>query len=171
MKISEMNSVSEQFEKIIDVPMFDGIKMRRVLSYQDKLNFLEDVLTRSIDTSEGYYTPLAVELYIALDIIHFYTDLDIEDGTSIAEIYDKIKCSGLLNAVLSEIQASEIDILRDSIYATIDNLYKYRNSAYAIIENLSNIEGLEQNITDLVGKLKSAPEGLDLVKAAVDKLS
>ena len=171
MKISEMNPIFEQFEKTIDVPGFEGIKMRRVLPYTEKLDFLEDVLSRSLDNSEGYYTPLAVELYIALDIIHFYTDLDIEDETPIAEIYDKIKCSGLLKAVLSEIYSTETDLLRDSIYTTIDNMYKYRNSAYAILENIQNTEGLENNIIDLIGKLKSAPEGLDLVKAAVDKFS
>ena len=149
--------------------MFTNIKMTKSLPYETQLDFLQDVLARSLDDN-GYYTPLAVELYIALDVIHFYTDLDIADGTPVATIYDIITSSGLLNAVISHIRVGELERLRTSIYDTIDNIYKYRNSAYAILDSLKDTEGLEDKVTDLVSKLKSAPEGLNLVKAAVDKL-
>jgi len=76
----------------------------------------------------------------------------------------------LLNAIISHIRIGELERLRTSIYDTIDNIYKYRNSAYAILDSLKDTEGLEDKVTDLVSKLKSAPEGLNLVKAAVDKL-
>ena len=167
MKISEFTIPT--FEKTCNVSLFTNVKMTRSLPYEKQLEFLQDVLTRSLDDN-GYYTPLAVELYIALDIIHFYTDIDIADGTPVATIYDIITSSGLLNAVISGIREGELELLRKSIYDTIDNIYKYRNSAYAILSSLQDTEGLEDKITDLVSKLKSAPEGLDLVKAAVDKL-
>lgn len=167
MKISEFKTPT--FEKTYNVSLFSNIKMTQSLPYKKQLEFLEDVLTRSLDDN-GYYTPLAVELYIALDIIHFYTDIDIADGTPVATIYDIITSSGLLNAVISCIREGELELLRKSIYDTIDNIYKYRNSAYAILSSLQDTEGLEDKITDLVNKLKSAPEGLNLVKAAVDKL-
>ena len=114
------------------------IEIKQYISIQDKLTLIGDVLNAAADENR-FYAQGKVDMFFALKVIEVYTNLSITDKQkeTPAKLYDDIKVSGFYDAVIAQIPDKEIDYLYDLVCATEDQVYKYQNSAYGIMDAMN----------------------------------
>ena len=115
------------------------IEIKQYLSIQDKLTFIGDVLNSAADDNR-FYAQGKIDMFFALKVIENYTNLLITDEQkeNPIKLYDEIKASGFYDNVVDLIPVEEIDYLYDLVCDTEDQVYKYQNSAYGILDAISN---------------------------------
>ena len=130
-----------------------------------------NVLNQSIDNN-GYYNPLRINMYTALEMIYAYTNLSFtaKQKDNIFKLYDQLKSSGVVDKVKSAVPSQEWDEIESYIITMIDNVYKYRNSIVGILDIISqDYNNLNFDVTALQESL-SNPENLELLKSIMTKL-
>ena len=111
------------------------IEVKQYLPIQDKLVFIGDILNAAADDNR-FYAQGKVDMFFALGIIEKYTNLSITDKQkeNSAKLYDEIKASGFYANVINLIPEEEVDYLYDLVCDTEEQVYKYENSAYGILD-------------------------------------
>ena len=115
------------------------IEIKQYLSIQDKLEFIGDVLNAAADDNR-FYSQGKVDMFFAINVIEKYTNLSITDKQkeNPAKLYDEIKISGFCDNVVALIPEKEIDYLYDLVCDVKEQVYKYENSAYGILDSVKN---------------------------------
>ena len=111
------------------------IEIKQYLPIEDKLAFIGDVLNAAADDNR-FYSQGKVDMFFAINIIEKYTNLSITDKQkeNSAKLYDEIKASGFYANVINLIPEEEVDYLYDLVCDTEEQVYKYENSAYGILD-------------------------------------
>lgn len=114
------------------------IEVKQYLPIQDKLILIGDVLNAAADENR-FYSQGKVDMFFALKVIEAYTNLSITDKQkeNQTKLYDDLKSSGFYDAVVAEIPSKEIDYLYDLVCEAEDQIYKYQNSAYGIMDAMN----------------------------------
>ena len=146
-------------------------EVKKYLPIKDKLDLVTNIVNYSVDDN-GFYNPMKVKVFMTLEIAYAYTNLNFTDKQKkdIFKLYDILTSSGIYNNIINCMDENEYMDVYSSVYDTIENIYKYRNSAMGILENItsdySNLnldaEQIHKNIAD--------PENLTLLKNILDKL-
>ena len=137
------------------------IEIKQYISIQDKLTLIGDVLNAAADENR-FYAQGKVDMFFALKVIEVYTNLSITDKQkeTPAKLYDDIKVSGFYDAVIAQIPDKEIDYLYDLVCATEDQVYKYQNSAYGIMDAMNtdynNLNFDIEKLTKEIGNRENA---------------
>ena len=114
------------------------IEIKQYLPIEDKLAFIGDVLNAAADDNR-FYSQGKVDMFFAINIIEKYTNLSITDKQkeNPAKLYDEIKISGFCDKVIDLIPKDEIEYLYNLVCTTEEQVYKYENSAYGILDSVN----------------------------------
>ena len=114
------------------------IEIKQYLPIEDKLAFIGDVLNAAADDNR-FYSQGKVDMFFAINIIEKYTNLSITDKQkeNPAKLYDEIKISGFYDKVIDLIPKDEIEYLYNLVCTTEEQVYKYENSAYGILDSVN----------------------------------
>lgn len=140
-------------------------EVRNYLPFKEKLELVSNIINQSIDDN-GFYNPMRVDLYMALEIVYAYTNLSFTDKMKEDpfKLYDMLISSGVYADVVDAVGFDEVSAIENSVYDTIENIYQYRNSVMGILENVKNdYDSLNLDANALTDKLLN-PENLSVLK-------
>ena len=147
------------------------IEIKTYLSIGEKLDIITNILNNSVD-DKGYYNVGQLKMYTELEIIYNYTNISFTEKQkeNVVKLYDSLVSSGLIAAVLNNMNAEEYTFIYNTTKAQIENIYKYRNSVVGVLDTIStDYSNLNLNIDDLQKKLTNG-ENIELLKEIMDKL-
>lgn len=174
-------------QKNTDVKILDwngqSIEVKQYLPIKDKLELVSNILNQSIDDN-NYYNVARVHIFKVLEMVYAYTNISFTDKQKedAFKLYDLIVSSGLWYALchynygpgvedkcglIPEEEYDEIDWWTDNM---IDNIYKYNNSVYGVLNNVSQ----EYNNLNLdaqqIEQTLANPENMSFLKDVLTKL-
>lgn len=146
----------ELTENVIPVE-FNGqtINVKTFLPLQKKMEVISEIINRSGD-DQGFYNTAKFDFNFDMEMIKAYTDIKFDDGTDAMQVYDELIQNELFGLIFSNIPSCEFDFIYNNAKATIDQIYKYRNSVYGILDAMKtdysdldlDIETLRKNLAD-----------------------
>ena len=147
------------------------IEVKTYLPFAEKLQMVSNIINDSYDEND-FYNPMRLEMFTVLEIIYEYTNLNITPKMKedLFKLYDMIISSGLYKTIETAIPAEELNSVRGNVYETIQSIYKYKNSALGILENIrANYEELNLDASEIQQKLAD-PDNMELLKSVLTKL-
>ena len=133
------------------------IEVKQYISIQDKLNMISEVLNAASDQNR-FYNPGKINMFFTLKTIDYYTNLSITEKQkeNPIKLYDDFMSSGFYRAVFKHIPEDEIGFVYNTMMDSVEQIYKYQNSAYGILDAINNdynnlnldIQKLTQQIAD-----------------------
>lgn len=115
------------------------IEIKKYISIVKKIEFIEKIINKVLLENVNYYNPIEVEVLKIVNIIEYYTNITFTEKQreDIYKLYDILISSGLAKKIIEAMDKSELDIIDEFLYSALTNLYKYNNSAFAILESLN----------------------------------
>ena len=147
----------------------NNIEVLQYLPFEDKYSLV--MITLQNAWENGYYNPIKLDMYFYLYLVYMYTNINFTDKQREDEtkLYDVIKESGLLQAILKEIPENEYKELLNWMEETKEESTKAKNSIVPslnqLIQDLPKQADAMQNIVDNFDKNKFK-EVIDFAKAA-----
>ena len=147
------------------------IEVKQYLPVAEKLDLISRILNLSGD-DHVFYNPCKVEIFELIEIILTYTNINVTDKQSedILKLYDLFISSGFADVVKNAIPEEELNYIDDSVWATIKEIYRYRDSAMGVMNQIVQ----DYKDTDLdarkITEQLSNNENLSLIKDVVTKL-
>lgn len=147
------------------------IEVKQYLPVAEKLDLISRILNLSGD-DHVFYNPCKVEIFELIEIILTYTNINVTDKQSedILKLYDLFISSGFADKVKEVIPDEELNYIDDSVWATIKEIYRYRDSAMGvmnqIVQDYKDVDLDARKITEQL----SNNENLSLIKDVVTKL-
>ena len=135
------------------------------------LILISEIVNQSIDDN-NFANPARVEIFTVIEIIKGYTNISftekqLEDSL---KLYDLIISSGLGKLIYDNMCSDEFDFIITTTDATIDEIYKYRNSLLGILETIqTDYSNLNLDATAIHEKLAD-PNNMSLLKDVLTKL-
>jgi hypothetical protein len=167
--------VTTDFQKKIDktnkVIDFNGseIQIVKYLSASDKYDLIMSTLQKSF-AGNGMFDDFKAGVYFSLNVIYLYTNITFsaEDRADEFGLYDTLKNSGLMNAVMAEIDEEELDDLFDDMLAMQRRITTYNNTTAAVIsEFIDSLPEKFAKVTEFVNNLN--PEKLQAMKEMAEQ--
>ena len=151
------------------------ITYRTFLPMEEKLILAEEIINNTANDNETrFYNPGMLEIYQTIFTVKYYTNIEFDENDLITatDTYDKIMTNGIIDKLLEdkECGADIRFVWWELVEQTIDNIYKYTNSALGVImaasqdltQTTADIEKLNEDIAN--------PETLKVLKDVVTKL-
>lgn len=128
------------------------VEVKQYLPTADKVSLLE--IAVQVADGATILNTLALDALFHLYIVFKYTNLSFTDAQKedLLKLYDVLETNGVIEEVLTAIPESEYAILHENLDAMVAGYDKYRNSARAIVEQLSVFA--PQTAVDLGKQLK-----------------
>lgn len=147
------------------------IEIKQYLPISDKLDLISKIINYSSD-EHVFYNPCKVEIFELIEIILAYTNINVTEKQSedILKLYDLFFSSGLAQEIKNNIPEEEFNYLDKSIWATIQEIYRYRDSFLGIMEQTQTDYSNLDTIVDDIGKKLSNPDNMTLLKDVVTNL-
>ena len=149
------------------------IEVKQYLPIQEKLELVGDVVNSVLATDSNKFSNLMkLNMFLSLNIVFKYTNITFTEKQKedLPKLYDLLAGSGFLKAMEECFDVSEMSSLNRTVREALDGIHEYKNSAYGILETISqNYDNLNLDVDALTSKLANA-ENLDLVKDVVTKL-
>lgn len=147
------------------------IEVKQYLPMNEKLELCSRIINYSVDDNDKFYNPGKVAVYQCNEIILAYTNITAtekqkEDPAKLFDLFS----NGFSESVYKYIPTNEIGVITSIVDATIESIYKYKNSFLGILEAAQtdydslNLEA--QNIQDALTK----GEGVEFLKDVMTKL-
>lgn len=150
---------------------FNGVKIqvRQYLPFQEKLDLIADIINSSGD-DQGFYNSAKLGFFEDMKIMQAYIDIEFDDGVDSMQVYDTLCAGDFFPQMYKLIPDTEINFIINNVNKTIDNIYKYRNSAYGILDALkTDYNDLDLNIEKLMQDVKDG-NNIEFLKEVMDKL-
>lgn len=132
------------------------IEIKQYISIQDKLTMISEVLAAAADDNK-FYNPGKLDMFFALKVIDYYTNLSITEKQkeNFIKLYDDFMSSGFYNKVFHAIPEDEVGYVYTIMKESVDQIYKYQNSAYGILDAAhTDYNNLDLDIQKLVENIK-----------------
>jgi len=132
------------------------IEVKQYISIEDKLNMISEVLNAAADENK-FYNPGKIDMFFALKTIDYYTNVSITDKQreNPIKLYDNFISSGFYTDVFHAIPEDEIGYVYKVMMETVEQIYKYNNSAYGILDALgTDYKDLDFDIQKLIGDIR-----------------
>lgn len=145
--------------------------VKHYLPVKDKLEMISNIINQSLD-GNGFYNPLRVKMFTALEIVYAYTNLSFTDKMKDDpfKLYDILVSTGIYTDIVQEINPDDIECIMTTVTDTIDNIYKYKNSVMGILDAVNNdYEGMNLDAEAIRDKIAD-PNNLELLKTIIAKL-
>lgn len=147
------------------------IEVKQYLPVEDKLGIIERVLQNSADAN-NFANPIKMEVFLYLEIMYNYTNINFTEAQKkeSVKLYDLLEENHIFTEVISAIPEDEYNYLVDSTDEIIKQYYKYRNSAYGIMENISkDYKDLDFDATEIQKKIGNK-ENVEFLQEVMEKL-
>lgn len=152
---------------------FNGqnIEVRQYLPLEDKLNLITEVVNNSAD-EQNFANPMKVQLWTALEIVFYYTNLNITDKQKEEplKLYDMLLSSGLYEEIRRTIPIGEYLDINQSIQESVKSVYTYRNSVLGILDAVKQDYSNMEFDAAKIQKDLADPNNLALLKDVLTKL-
>ena len=145
--------------------------VKHYLPVQEKMDMITNIINQSIDDN-GYYNPMRVKIYTVLEMTYAYTDLSFTEKQkeNPFKLYDLLVGNGIFKDIVNCIYEDDWVEIQETIMKVIDNIYKYKNSAMGIMENITNdYSNLNLDATAIQQAIGD-PDNLTLLKDIMTKL-
>lgn len=146
------------------------IEVKKYLPVEKKLELIAYVLNNSTDDIvNNFANPIKIEVYTILGLIKYYTNINFTEKQEEdpQKLYDLIKSNRLDAAIVNCI--AEWGEVESAIQKTIKSYYKYKNSAFGILENIStDYDSTKMDLSEIQNGISSL-DGT-LLKDIIEKL-
>lgn len=146
-------------------------EVKYYLPFAEKVDLVSRVINQSVDNN-GFYNPMRVKLYLVLEVTYAYTNLSFTEKMreDPFKLYDILISTNIFTDIINAISEKDWEEIQQNTWTTIDNIYKYKNSAIGIMDAIVNDYGsLNLNASEIQEKL-SDPNNLELLKTILTKL-
>lgn len=146
-------------------------EVKHYLPLAEKLELVSRIINNSIDDN-GFYNPMRVKLYMTLEIVYAYTNLSFTEKMKEDpfKLYDILVSTGIFTDIVNVIREKDWSEIQENVWATIENIYKYKNSIMGILETVTtDYEGLNFDASEIQQKLAD-PENMEFLKSVLSKL-
>ena len=146
-------------------------EVKHYLPFKEKLELVSNIINKSIDDN-GFYNPMRVKMNMVLEVTYAYTNLSFTEKMreDPFKLYDILVSTGIFADIVNVIREKDWTEIQDSVWATIKNIYDYKNSAMGILDVISSdYSNLNLDALDIQQKI-SDPENLALLKNVLTKL-
>lgn len=146
-------------------------EVKYYLPVQEKMEMISKIINQSIDDN-GFYNPIRVKIFTVLEVTYAYTNLSFTEKQkeNPFKLYDLLVGNGIFKEIVNCIYEDDWKEIQETIMKVIDNIYKYKNSAMGILENIKeDYSSLDFDATAIQSKL-SDPDNLSLLRDVVNKL-
>lgn len=150
---------------LFDVP----VQVTQYAPLDTKMALISEIINASGD-DQGFYNSAKLGFYIDMKFMEFYTDLTFDADTDAMDVYDSLQIAGFFEEMYKAIPKSEFDFVYTNVIKTIDNIYKYRNSVYGILDALkTDYSDLDLDVERLTQEMKDS-KNIDFLKEVMDKM-
>ena len=146
-------------------------EVKYYLPVQEKLEMISKIINQSVDDN-GFYNPMRIKIFTVLEVVYAYTNLSFtaKQKEDPFKLYDLLIGTGIFKDIVNYIYEDDWKEIQETIITTIDNIYKFKNSALGIIEAMAVDYGnLEFDATNIQKSL-SDPNNLALLRDILAKL-
>lgn len=146
-------------------------EVKSYLPFSEKLELVSRIINHSVDDN-GYYNPMRVKMFMALETVYAYTNLSFTEKMKedSFKLYDILISTGIFKAIIDVIHENEWKEIQENVWATIHNIYEYRNSVMGILDAVSaDYNNLNLNAGEIQSKLAD-PNNMELLKSILTKL-
>lgn len=121
------------------------IHVKKYLPISEKLDIIDIALQNSIETTDGWYNELKLEMYFNLYLVYSYTDLEFteEEKMNPEELYDKLESNNIFKFLITTMDEYEYKFLYNYLEAVKKDRVSHSNSAAGVIKTL--IQDLPKN--------------------------
>ena len=161
--------------KNIDIKIIEfnnqQIEIKQYLPLGEKIELIDNVLN-NVQETNNFINTVMLETLIDLNIIFKYTNISFTEKQKedLYKLYDLLFNSGLKDAIYEAIPTNEIEQIYHWSYTIAKNFYEYRNSAYGIIETISqDKDKLDFDATEIQKALANG-ENIELLKEILTKM-
>lgn len=147
------------------------IEVKQYIPIQEKLDLCANIINESIDDN-GWYNPGRVAVCQLVETVITYSNINITEKQKedITKLFDLFNSTGFAQEVYGNMQPGELESITAIVEATIENIYKYKNSILGILEAVStDYSDLELN-ADNIREALAKGEGVTFLKDVMDKL-
>ena len=165
LKLTKKNEVRTLQINGIDV------EVKQYLPVEEKIGIIERVLRASADDN-NFANPIKLEVFLNLEIMYNYTNIGFTEAQKKdpAKLYDLLEENDVISEIIAEIPTIEYQFLIDSTTETIENFYKYTNSAYGIMERITaDYKDFNFDATELQKKIGNR-ENVEFLQEVMEKL-
>ena len=148
------------------------VEVKQYLPIAEKAELISRVLNNSVDDNAGYYNNLKLDMWLALEIVYAYSNINFTEKqkSDPMKLYDLLSSNKLLNLIIGLVPESEFYYLTKVTHELATAIYTYRNSALGILDSIGRYySNLNFDATEIQKKLAD-PENLTLLKNVVEKL-
>lgn len=146
-------------------------EVKHYLPFEEKLELVSRIINQSIDDN-GFYNPMRVKFNMILEIVYAYTNLSFTEKMKEDpfKLYDILVSTGIFTDIINVIREKDWSEIKESVWDTINNIYKYKNSAMGILDVIStDYSNLNLDATAIREEL-SNENNLKLLRDVVSKL-
>ena len=146
-------------------------EVKYYLPFAEKLELVSRIINQSVDDN-GFYNPMRVKLYMALEVVYAYTNLSFTEKMKEDpfKLYDILVSTGIFTDIIDCICEKDWVEIQAGVWDTIENIYDYRNSVMGILERVKDdYRNLELNASNIQDQL-SNPENMELLRDVLAKL-
>lgn len=146
------------------------IEVKQYLPMNDKLELCSRIVNESADDL-NFYNPGKVAVYQTIEVILAYTNISVTEKQreDVCKLYDLFS-NGLLQEVFSHIPEVELGAITSIVEATLENIYKYKNSALGIMQAMSDDYGNLKFDAQTIQKMIGDGENVEFLKEVLTKL-
>lgn len=146
------------------------IEVKQYLPIEEKLDLCAKIINESVDDN-NFYNPGRVAIYQLVEIVLAYTNISVTEKQhdDIFKLFDLFS-NGFAAEVYNKIGVNEINSITAIVEATIENIYKYKNSAMGILETISTDYNDLELSAENIQKALTKGEGVEFLKGVMDKL-
>lgn len=139
------------------------LRVNHYLPIEKKIEFIKYIVESALDESTGCFSPVRTNTYFNIGLLKWYCDISFDEIDNIAEIYDILEQSGIINIILKTVPQEEIQFIQNLIDDTIQDIEKYNISAAGIIHSMSNnAEELDGSLKNILEQIRNR-EGLEVL--------
>lgn len=146
-------------------------EVKHYLPIKEKMDLVSRIINQSVDDN-GFYNPMRVKLYTVLEVVYAYTNLSFTDKMKEDpfKLYDILVSTGIFADIIAVIRENDWKEIQENTWTTIENVYKYKNSAMGILDAMStDYNNLNLDAEELKKKIGD-PENLEVLRAVLTKL-
>lgn len=170
---SKLGLTKDKLDEFQTVEFNDQIvEVKQYLPIAEKAELISRVLNNSVDDDAGYYNNLKLDMWLALEIVYAYSNINFTEKqkSDPMKLYDLLSSNKLLNLIIGLVPESEFYYLTKVTHELATAIYTYRNSALGILDSIGrDYSNLNLDATEIQKKLAD-PENLTLLKNVVEKL-
>ena len=148
------------------------VEVKQYLPIAEKAELISRVLNNSVDDDAGYYNNLKLDMWLALEIVYAYSNINFTEKqkSDPMKLYDLLSSNKLLNLIIGLVPESEFYYLTKVTHELATAIYTYRNSALGILDSIGrDYSNLNLDATEIQKKLADT-QNLTILNNVVEKL-